>query len=63
MNMYTYQHSDGWFRLALYTSQRDKFSAVLANKQALAAYDAPYNSQAAAERARAWITEQIGIAF
>jgi hypothetical protein len=58
--MYVYQHSDGWFHLALYTSQRHIFGWLVKDRQALAAYDAPYNSQQAAERARGWIAERIG---
>jgi hypothetical protein len=61
--MYAYQGSDGWYRLALYTSRRELFSELLKRRDVLSAYDAPYNSQRAAEQARTWIAEQIGIAL
>jgi hypothetical protein len=61
--MYAFLHMDGWYRLALYTSRRELFSELLKRRDVLGAYDAPYNSQEAAEKARSWIAEQIGIAL
>lgn len=61
--MYVYQFIDGTWRLALYTSRRDDFAAILANAAALRAYDAVYLSQRAAEKAALWIAEELGAAF